>query len=286
MALVTDAETAHKASRVRQKTRGINKLTALDVNRIKKRGYYNDGGGLYLLVGPTGAKSWVFRFRDGARLREHGLGSFNTIGLAEAREKARACRHMRLDGIDPIQARRAEREQKKLAAAKAMTFRQCAQAYIASHNAGWRNPKHAAQWSATLEAYVYPIFGSFTAQDVDVTLVMKALQPIWTTKPETASRVRGRIESVLDWARTRGHRQGENPARWKGHLDNLLPRKSKVAPVRNLTALPYTELPAFVAALTGQDGIGALVLKFAILTVQRTGTVIGAQCRRGGLPAR
>ena len=276
MALVTDAETAHKASRVRQKTRGINKLTALDVNRIKKRGYYNDGGGLYLLVGPTGAKSWVFRFRDGARLREHGLGSFNTIGLAEAREKARACRHMRLDGIDPIQARRAEREQKKLAAAKAMTFRQCAQAYIASHNAGWRNPKHAAQWSATLEAYVYPIFGSFTAQDVDVTLVMKALQPIWTTKPETASRVRGRIESVLDWARASGFRTGENPARWRGHLENLLPKKTKVRRIEHHAALPYAELPSFMAELREQERIAARALEFAILTAARTGEAIGA----------
>src|SRR6516162_3595807 len=143
MALVTDAETAHKASRVRQKTRGINKLTALDVNRIKKRGYYNDGGGLYLLVGSTGSKSWVFRFRDGARLREHGLGPLHTIGIAEAREKARACRHMRLDGIDPIEARKTARAKAKLESAKAMTFQQCAERYIASHKAGWRSLKHA-----------------------------------------------------------------------------------------------------------------------------------------------
>jgi integrase len=276
MTRVAESETAKETSRVRRKTRGINKLTSLDVNRAKKRGYYNDGGGLYLLVGPTGAKSWVFRFRDGARLREHGLGSFNTIGLAEAREKARVCRHMRVDGIDPIQARKAEREKKRIEAAKAMTFRQCAEAYIASQNAGWRNTKHAAQWPATLEAYVYPIFGSFPVEDVDITLVMKALQPIWTTKPETASRVRGRIESVLDWARASGFRTGENPARWRGHLENLLPKKTKVRPVKHHAALPYAELPSFMEELRKQERIAARALEFAVLTAVRTGEAIGA----------
>jgi integrase len=276
MTRVAEAKTAKETSRVRRKIRGINKLTALDVSRAKKRGYYNDGGGLYLLVGPTGAKSWVFRFRDGARLREHGLGSLNTIGLAEAREKARACRHMRLDGIDPIEARKAERERKNLEAARAMTFRQSAEAYIAAHSAGWRNPKHAAQWPATLEAYVYPIFGSLPAEDVDVTLVMKALQPIWTTKPETASRVRGRIESVLDWARASGFRTGENPARWRGHLENLLPKKTKVRRIEHHAALPYAELPSFMAELREQERIAARALEFAILTAARTGEAIGA----------
>jgi integrase len=277
MAREVGGQTAQKVSQGRRKPRTIGKLTALDVNRAKRRGYYNDGGGLYLLVGPTGSKSWVFRFRDGARLREHGLGPLHTIGLAEAREKARTCRHMRLDGTDPIEARKAARGAAKLEAAKAMTFKQCAEAYINAHNAGWRNPKHAAQWPATLEAYVYPVFGSLPVQAVDVGLVMKALEPIWTVKPETASRVRGRIESALDWATARGYRQGENPARWRGHLENLLPKKTKVRQVEHHAALPYAELADFLVELRQQEGIAARALQFTILTAARTGEVLGAK---------
>ena len=157
-----------------------------------------------------------------------------------------------------------------------MTFQQCAEAYIAAHSAGWRNPKHAAQWPATLDAYVYPIFGGLPVAAVDVGLVMKAVEPIWTAKPETASRVRGRIESVLDWATARGYRQGENPARWRGHLENLLPKRSKVARVEHHAALPYPEIADFMAALRQQEGIAARALEFAILTAARTGEVIGA----------
>jgi integrase len=255
----------------------IGKLTALDVSRAKKRGYYGDGGGLYLLVGPNGGKSWVFRFRKTGRLREMGLGPLHTIGLAEAREKAQACRRERLDGFDPIEVRKANRQRAQLDAAKAMTFAQCAQRYIASHKAGWKNPKHAAQWPSTLEAYVYPVFGSLPVQAVDVGLVMKVVEPLWTVKPETASRVRGRIESVLDWATARGFRQAENPARWRGHLENLLPKKTKVRQVEHHAALPYTELPQFIAELPEQEGIAARALEFMILSVGRTGEVIGAR---------
>jgi integrase len=257
--------------------RVIGKLTALDIARAKRRGYLGDGGGLYLLVGPNGAKSWVFRFREAGRLREMGLGPLHTIGLAEAREKARECRRERLDGIDPIEARKATRTQAKLEAAKAMTFRECAERYIASHKAGWRNPKHAAQWPSTLETYVYPVIGSLPVQAIDTGLVMKAIEPIWTVKPETASRVRGRIESVLDWATARGFRKGENPARWRGHLENLLPKKTKIRRVEHHAALPYNELPAFTAGLRRQEGIAARALEFTILTAARTGEVIGAK---------
>ena len=157
--------------------RVVGKLTALDVSRAKKRGYYGDGGGLYLLVGPSGAKSWVFRFREAGRLREMGLGPLHTIGLADAREKAREGRRLRLEGQDPIEMRRAERMGARLEAAKAMTFRDCAERYIASHEVGWRNPKHAAQWPSTLGTYVYPTFGALPVQAVDVGLVMKVLEP-------------------------------------------------------------------------------------------------------------
>lgn len=257
--------------------RMVGKLNALAVQRATRRGYLADGGGLYLLVGRTGAKSWVFRFRKAGRLREMGLGPLHTIGLAKAREKARECREQRLDGADPIDARRAARAAARLDAAKAMTFRQCAQSYIAAHQAGWRNPKHAAQWPATLGTYVYPVFGELPVAAVDVGLVMKALDPIWAEKPETAGRVRGRIESVLDWATARGYRQGDNPARWRGHLENLLPKKTKVRRVEHHAALPYADLGDFMVELRGQEGVAARALEFAILTAARTGEVIGAR---------
>jgi integrase len=266
--------------------REIGKLKALDVSRASKPGYYGDGGNLYLLVGPTGAKSWVFRYRVPAptpdkpkhsRLREMGLGPTHALSLAEARERAREWRRERLDGVDPIESRRGRRAQAQLEAAKAMTFKGCAEAYIKSHSAGWKNPKHAAQWPSTLETYVYPIFGSLPVQGVDVGLVMKALEPIWMTKPETASRVRGRIESVLDWATARGYRQGENPARWRGHLENLLPKKTKVRRVEHHAALPYPKLPEFMTEMRQHEGIGANALEFAILTVARTSEVMGAK---------
>jgi integrase len=257
--------------------RVIGKLTALAVTQAKRRGYYGDGGGLFLQVSPNGAKSWVFRFKEAGKLREMGLGPVHTIGLAEAREKARECRRLRLDGLDPIEVRKATRTKVKLDAAKAMTFKACAERYIAAHKAGWRNPKHAAQWPSTLATYAYPAFGALPVQTVDVGLVMKAIEPIWTVKPETAGRVRGRIESVLDWATARGYRQGENPARWRGHLENLLPKKSKVRRVEHHAALPYGETAAFIAELRQQEGVAARALEFAILTAARTGEVIGAE---------
>jgi integrase len=160
--------------------------------------------------------------------------------------------------------------------AKALTFEECAEAYIEAHQDGWKSAKHRAQWPATLQTYVYPVLGRLSVQAIDTGLVAKVIEPIWKTKTETASRVRGRIEAVLDWAAARGFRQGENPARWRGHLENLLPRKSKVAPVAHLAALPYTELPAFMAELRAQKGIAARALEFAILTAARTKEALGA----------
>jgi integrase len=256
--------------------REVDKLNALSVTRAKRRGYLADGGGLYLQVSGSGAKSWVFRFRDGGRLREMGLGPTHTVSLAEARAAALACRKQRLAGIDPIGDRDARRRQAKLEAAKVMSFRQCAEAYVQAHKAGWKNAKHAAQWPATLQTYAYPVIGDLPVQGIDVSLVMKVLEPIWTTKIETASRLRGRIEAVLDWAAVRGLRQGDNPARWRGHLDHLLPERGKVAKVRHHSALPYSEVNNFITALRVQPGVSALALEFAILTAARTSEVIGA----------
>ena len=267
-------------------SRTIGKLTALAVDRAKRRGYYGDGGGLFLQVSASGAKSWVFRFKEFGRLREMGLGPTHTVSLAEARQKALECRKLRLDGRDPIEIRKTARAQARLDAAKAITFKECAERYIASHKAGWRNAKHAAQWPSTLGTYVYPIFGSLPVHAVDVGLVMKTLEPIWTAKPETASRVRGRVESVLDWATSRGYRQGENPARWRGHLENLLPKKAKVHRVEHHAALPYAEVGTFMVELHLQEGIAARALGFAILTAARTGEVIGARWSEINLESR
>jgi integrase len=260
----------------RTRARVIGKLTTLSVRQQHRRGLFGDGGGLFLQVSERGAKSWIFRFKKDGRLRVMGLGPVHTVSLAEAREAARLCRKARLGGIDPIDARRVGRIEERIEAARAMSFAECAAAYIAAHRAGWRNPKHAAQWPSTLAAYVYPIFGGLPVQAIDTGLVVKAIEPIWTTKPETASRVRGRIESVLDWAAARGYRQGENPARWRGHLENLLAKKSKVRRVEHHAALPYVEISAFMGELRGQEGIAARALAFAILTAARTGEVIGA----------
>jgi integrase len=264
------------------------KMTALRVAAIarsKAPGYYGDGGGLFLQISRFGTPSWVFRYRVDGRLREMGLGSLDTIGLADARERARKAREQRLDGGDPIEQRKAARLAAGLASAKAITFKECARRYIAAHQPTWRNPKHAAQWGSTLETYVYPELGGLAVQAVDVGLVLKAIEPIWATKPETASRVRGRIESILDWATARGYRAGENPARWRGHLDKLLPAPSKAKRAarqakgrsEHLAALSYAEIGAFMAGLRGEEGSAARALEFAILTAARTGEVIGAR---------
>lgn len=282
----------------------IDKLTALEVQKLAKgteRAYHGDGGGLWLQVSPGGA-SWVFRYRSRnerddkgrARLKEMGLGPLHTVGLAKARERAREARELLLEGKDPLAERKAARQAAVLEAAKAMTFKQCAEAYIASQEAGWRNAKHRAQWSATLETYVYPVFGQLPVQSIDVGLVLKAIEPIWTAKPETASRVRGRIDSVLNWATVREYRQGENPARWRGHLKEVLlaPTRAKEA-VRLKTgrdehhaALPFAKLGNFMADLRQQDGNAARALEFAILTAARTGEVIGARWDECDLASR
>ncbi|HXP76017.1 MAG TPA: integrase arm-type DNA-binding domain-containing protein [Stellaceae bacterium] len=257
----------------------VGRLTALKVFRTKRPGMYADGAGLYLQVTGNGdahvAKSWIYRFTLHGRAREMGLGSLSTFGLAEARTRAAECRRLTYEGIDPIEARRMERAKVTLDIAKTLTFKECSEQYIAAHRAGWRNAKHAAQWSATVKTYAEPVMGSLPVQSIDTTLVMKIIEPLWSKKPETAARLRGRIEAVLDWATARGYRQGENPARWRGHLDKLLPARTKVRKVKHHAALPYDELPEFMAALRAQDGVSARALEFLILTAARTGEVIG-----------
>jgi integrase len=263
-------------SRGHDMARTTGRLTALKVEKAKRPGMYADGGGLYLQVTEGGA-SWIYRYMLAGRAREMGLGPRVLFGLSEARAKALDARRLRHEGIDPIEARRATRAQARLDLAKAVTFKQCAERYIGAHRAGWRNGKHAAQWEATLATYAEPVMGGLPVQAIDTGLVLKVLEPIWVIKPETAGRVRGRIESILDWAKARGYRPGENPARWRGHLDKLLPARSKVRKVKHHTALPYAELPAFLMSLREQEGIAARALEFMILTAARTGEILGAR---------
>jgi integrase len=270
--------------------RTINRLSHRKVETLKEPGMHSDGGGLYLQVtqgsDSTPRKSWLFRYAVSGRERQMGLGPLSDVPLAEARDRALAARELRRAGKDPITEREAARAEASLVAAKAMSFDDCATAYIAAHRAGWRNLKHAAQWSSTVATYCSPVFGKLPVQHVDVGLVMKAIEPLWATKPETAGRVRGRIERILDWAKVRGFRDGENPARWRGHLDHLLPARGKVRRVKHHAALPYAEIPAFVTALRGRDAVAARALEFAVLTAGRTSEVLGATWSEIDLDAR
>jgi integrase len=257
--------------------RSLGMLSAVKVNSLKARGFYCDGGGLYLQVSQSGSKSWVFRFKEAGRTRDMGLGPIHTIGLKEARELATEKRKLRLQGIDPIKARDGEREARRLEQAKSITFDECCARYIETNQDGWKNRKHRQQWTNTLATYVSPVLGAISAQAIDTTLVLQAIEPIWKAKPETASRVRGRIETVLDWAKARGYRTGENPARWTGHLENVLPGRSKVKAVEHLAALPWPEIGTFMVDLGARNGMAAAALEFTILTAARTKESLGAQ---------
>jgi integrase len=252
-------------------------ISAASVAKFTKPGHYAVGGGSYLQIAAGGSRSWVLRYTLNGRARYMGLGSCELVTLAEARAKAHDARRLLLDKIDPIEARRAQHRERLLETARGKTFRECAESYIASHEAGWRDPRSHKQWTRSLTAYVYPRLGDLPVAAIDTGLVMSVLEPIWKTKPETASRVRGRIENILDWARARGYRDGENPARWRGHLDHLLPARSRVRRVEHFAALSYAELPALMAKLRDQRGVPAAALQFLILTAARSNEVLGAR---------
>jgi integrase len=257
--------------------RDSNRLNALKVARVSKPGRYGDGGGLLLQVSKWGTKAWLFRFERDGRERQMGLGPVADVSLAEARQSASNARKQLRDGIDPITARKEARGRARAESQRALTFKQCAEKYIAAHEASWRNAKHRAQWKSTLDRFAYPIVGSLPVAAVDTALVVKVIEPIWAGRTETATRLRGRIEVILDWARVAGYREGENPARWRGHLDKLLPARGKVRSVQHHAALPYSELPAFMAELRERDGISARALEWTILTAVRTGEALGAR---------
>jgi integrase len=251
------------------------RLKALQVQRLRKPGKYHDGGGLYLIVHKGGSRSWAFRYGPGNGTWV-GLGPLHTVSLAAARERAKTPRLQLLDGVDPLSVKRGERQAVQLASARSMNFDQCVDAYHGAHKAGWRNPRHTREWLASLRKYASPVLGALPVADIDTGLVCKVIEPLWTGKTETASRIRRRIEAVLDWAKVRGFRQGENPARWKGHLDHVLPHREAVNGTKNFPALPYAKLPAFVARLQEQDSTEARCLEFLILTAARLGQACGA----------
>ncbi|WP_353810575.1 integrase arm-type DNA-binding domain-containing protein [Mesorhizobium sp.] len=260
-------------------------MSAVEVAKKSEAGVYGDGGGLYLQVAKSTSKtakdgnvtkSWLFRYMLAGKARYMGLGDVQTFNLKEARERARAARQMVADGKDPIEERRERTATLRADDAKRVTFKQASERYIAAHTAGWKNAKHADQWRNTLAAYAWPIIGDLPVAKVETSHIMQIIEPIWTEKTETASRVRGRVELVLDWAKARHYRSGDNPARWRGHLDKLLPARSKVAKVQHHEALPYADLPAFMARLRAMDSISARALEFTILNAVRTGEAIGA----------
>lgn len=258
-----------------------NKLTMLSVRNTTKPGRYNDGGGLYLYVPDErfrGGKRWVFRWRDKltGKTRDKGLGPVSDVTLFKAREKAAEYRQQVRDGLDPIEAARERLAAAKVEGARLVTFGQCAESYMAAHRDSWRSAKHAAQWQSTLDNYA-AILQPLPVDRIDTGLVMKVLEPIWATKTETATRVRQRIEAVLNWATARKFRTGENPARWRGHLENLLAKPTKLKKIEHRAALPYVEIGAFMADLRQQQGLGATALELQILTACRPGEVAEAR---------
>lgn len=257
--------------------RQIGKLTALQVTKFSKPGLYGDGGGLTLQVTKTGAKSWLFRFMRDGKPYGMGLGATHTVSLTEARQKALEARKLLADGINPLAAKKESRIAAALESAKMITFDKCAEAYIAAHRAGWKNVKHADQWANTLATYASPVFGHLPVAAIDTGLVIKCLAPIWESKTETATRLRGRIESVLGWATSSGYRTGENPARWKGHLANLLATINKTSRTKHHPSLPWQALREFVIALKAREGVSARAVEFVILTACRSGEVRGAR---------
>jgi integrase len=270
--------------------RPIHKLTDIGVKGKKDPGMYADGGNLYLRVAPGGSKGWIFRFALNGKTRDAGLGSYPAITLAKGREEAERCRQLVAGGVDPLAARNEERQAEQLKAARAKTFEECADEFFKARAAGWRNPKTEPLLRAALKTHAYPIIGKLSVALVDTELVMQVLQPLWALKPAAANSLRQTLEAVLAAAKIRGYRTGENPAIWRGHLDQLLPKRSKVRPIQHHAALPYADVPAFMHELRTRDdavpnnspvragvSLRASALELLILTATRTCEVMGAR---------
>lgn len=254
--------------------RRVRILLSKQVEKETKPGYHFDGAGLYLQVSQGGSKSWILRYVLDGKAREMGLGSLVTFSLADARMRATEQRKLIADGIDPIEAKRSSLLEKRLASANTITFDKAADAFIAANESGWRSDKHGEQWRNTLKTYASPVIGDLPVSAVNTAMVLKILQPIWATKTETATRIRGRVEKVLDWAKVQGYRSGDNPAAWKGHLSEALPKPSKVAATGHHAALPWSEMGPFMKTLRAMPGTGSLAMQLIILTATRTSEVI------------
>ena len=253
-------------------------LSALDVKRLREPGRYVDGDGLLLHVVTKDRRNWTYRYiGEHGRERWMGLGSANNVSLAEAREAAQEARKLRRQGIDPIDHRRNQKQAAQVEAAAKTTFADAAEAYITAHAAGWRQARHPKQWRGSLARHAFPVIGAMAVGEIDANAVLRVLQPIWHTKTETASRIRSRIELVLDYATVRGWRSGPNPAIWRGNLKLVLPPEGNVHKVKHYAALDWREAPAFMAKLRTRGGMGAAALRFAILTAARSGEVRGAR---------
>ncbi len=250
-----------------------NRLTAVGIKNLKEKGLYADGGGLYLRITDSGTKGWIFRFARDGRTRDMGLGAYADISLAAAREIAEQCRKLLKQGADPIETRK-KTSIALNGSANSVVFRDAVERYISAHESSWKNAKHRQQWRNTLATYAIPIIGDTDVAEIATEDVLRVLEPIWRTKPETAVRVRGRIENVLDWCRARKLRDGANPALWRGHLKHLLPARKKKGTVRHHPAMPWQELPAFMAALRMNSAMSARALEFTILTAARTSEAI------------
>ena len=247
---------------------------------------HGDGAGLWLKVTEGGSKSWILRYTMAGRERRTGLGPYPDVSLAEARDKAMAWRKQVREGVDPMKVKQEAMATARAEQAKKVTFAWCAAQYIESHRAGWKNAKHAEQWVSTLAMYAEPVMGNMDVALVETEHVVRVLEPIWNSKPETASRLRGRIDSILGWASARRLRSGDNPARWKGHLDSLFPARTKVSRTRHFAALPWKDMRPFMTSLEAQAGVGALALRFTILTAARSGEVRGMVWDEVDLSAR
>jgi len=257
--------------------RETERLSALQVAKLEKPGYYCDGAGLYLQVSKSGSKSWIMRYALGGKGCEMGLGSFTTFTLAEARQRATAQRKLLADGIDPLAKKHGDQLVKRMAEASIITFDKAAAAFIQANSPAWRNAKHGDQWRNTLATYASPVIGALPVSKIETAHVLRILSPIWATKTETATRVRGRIEKILDWAKVQGYRTGDNPAAWRGHLSEALPTPSKVADAGHHAALPWADIGAFMVALRAAQGAGARAMELIILTATRTSEVLNAK---------
>ncbi|RRQ22959.1 site-specific integrase [Thiohalobacter thiocyanaticus] len=263
-------------------------MSAIQVKQLARPGLRPVGGvaGLCLQITPSGARSWVLRATVGSKRRDIGLGGYPDVTLAQAREKAREMREQIREGVDPVLQRKAARDALIAAQSKVITFDEAARRFIKAKVQEFRNPKHTAQWETTLQAYASPVIGRLPVDAVTLPHIVQIPEPIWTEKTETATRLRGRIESVLSWATVSGFRSGDNPARWRGNLDAILPKPGKLKKVAHHKAVPVSSGPAFMAALREREGVGSRALEFLILTAGRSGEVRGATWEEIDMEAR